>query len=314
MQTNTIFKTWAPNWLIKGVLIYCMLPSMMLLGLYNSNATYTASYLDIDPEDMQFIISLTYGTLLATVLIEGRFFKYFPTRNYFLFINAASALVLILSAYTSNYYQFTLLRIVEGLCMALPGVSLRMLLLSRFPSKSATIVVYSIFYGLLLCSSTFTIHLMVWMMDHYDWLHMAYGAAFFQVVGMGLMLLVFNTNRYGRKIPLYQVDWISYLLVLPGVLCGSFVLVYGEKKYWFDSAQIAVYAIVAVVFMGLFVLRQLRIKRPAFNMSVFLNRQVTTGMVLFIFFYICRATLNMCYATMGEVWKWEPMHMYSTLM
>jgi hypothetical protein len=183
-----------------------------------------------------------------------------------------------------------------------------MLLLSRFQSKSAMIIVYSIFYGILLCSSTFTIHIMVWLMDHYDWVHMAYGGAFFQVLGMGLILLVFNTNRFTKKLPLYQVDWISYLLVLPGVLCGSYVLVYGEKQYWFQSGRIAASAIVAVVFMGLFVLRQLRIKRPAFNMNVFRNKQVIAGMVLFIFFYTCRATLNLCYAAMSEIWRWEPIY------
>lgn len=307
-QANNIFKAWAPGWLIKGVLIYCMLPSMMLLGLYNSNTTYTASYLDIEPEDMQFIISLTYGTLLATVLIEARFFRYFSTRNYFLCINAISALVLILSAYTTNYYQFIMLRIAEGLCMALPGVSLRMLLMSRFKTNSAMIIAYSIFYGILLCSSTFTIHIMVWLMDNSDWQHMAYGGALFQVLGMGLILLVFNTKRFTKKLPLYQVDWVSYLLVLPGILCGSYVLVYGEKLYWFQSGKIAVCAIIAVVFMGLFVLRQLRIKRPAFNMNVFRNKQVIAGMLLFVFFYTCRATLNLCYATMSDIWRWEPIY------
>jgi hypothetical protein len=47
------------------------------IGLYTSNISYAASYFDIEPEDLQFSMSLTYGTFLATILIESRLFKYF---------------------------------------------------------------------------------------------------------------------------------------------------------------------------------------------------------------------------------------------
>lgn len=308
MQTNNIFKPWVPEWMVKAVLIYCMLPSMMLLGLYNSNATYTASYLDIEPEDMQFIVCIAYGTLLCTVLIESRFFRFFSTRNYFLGIFTANIIVLILSAYTKNYYQFTILRVAEGICMALPGASLRMLLLSRIKSPWAMLIAYSVFYGVLLSSSTFTIHITVWMMDHYNWKYMSFAGTFFQLLGIGLIVLTFNASRYYRRLPLYQIDWISYILIISGVLSGSYVLVYGEKKYWFQSMEIAAATAIAIGFMGLFILRQLRQKRPAFNMTVFRNKQVVAGMLLFVFFYACRATLNMCHATMSEIWRWEPIH------
>ncbi len=308
MRTDNVFKEWAPAWLIKAVLIYCMLPSMMLLGLYNSNVTYAASYLDIEPEDMQFVMCVTYGTLLATALIEARFFKYFSTRNYFLCIQIFTSAILIISAYTSNYYQFIFLRIAEGICMALPGVSMRMLLLSKFKSKNAIIIVYSIFYGILLTSSTITMHMMVWILDKYDWKHMAYGAALFQVVGMALILLVFNGKRFIKKFPLYQLDWVSYILLLTGVLCGAYVFVYGEKLYWFTSMHIIVAAVIAICFLGLFMLRQLHMKRPSFNMNVLKNADLRIGLLLFLLFYISRATLNMLHSAMGKIWNWEPIH------
>ncbi|RFM28649.1 MFS transporter [Deminuibacter soli] len=307
-QSPDIFKSWAPGWLIKLVLICCMVPSMMLLGLYNSNVTYASSFLDVEPEDMQYAICITYATLVATVLIENRFFKYFSTRNYFIGISFISALVLILSAWSHHYYQFLPLRFAEGVCMALPGGSLRQLLLSKYKSKNAVVFVYTFFYGILLLSSGLTMHLVVWMLDRFTWQHMAVGMALFHVLCMGLLLLVFNGNRLHKKIPLYRVDWVSYILLLCAMFGGSYVLVYGEKLYWFQSPVIIGAAVLALVTGALFTLRQLHRKRPGFNFAVTQYANLRTGVCLFILFYISRATLNICHSTMSRVWNWEPLH------
>ena len=129
MASQTVFKPWMPDWAVKGVLIFCMLHSMVLLGLYTSNTTYSASFLDVEVEDLQYAMSLTYGTFLATILIESRLFKYFPTRNYFMAIYFLAALSFIISAYTHDYVLFIILRMVEGVLMALPWIPLRLLLL-----------------------------------------------------------------------------------------------------------------------------------------------------------------------------------------
>ena len=70
MEDKSIFKSWVPNWLLIIILFICLLHSMILLGVYTSNVTYAASFLDIEPEDLQYAMCVTYGTLLATVLIE----------------------------------------------------------------------------------------------------------------------------------------------------------------------------------------------------------------------------------------------------
>ncbi|PTT00334.1 MFS transporter, partial [Flavobacterium sp. HMWF030] len=73
MEDKSIFKSWVPKWAIIIILFVCLLHSMILLGVYTSNVTYAASFLDIEPEDLQFAMCVTYGTLLATILIESRF-------------------------------------------------------------------------------------------------------------------------------------------------------------------------------------------------------------------------------------------------
>lgn len=306
MASQTVFKPWMPDWAVKAVLIFCMLHSMVLLGLYTSNTTYSASFLDVEVEDLQYAMSITYGTFLATILIESRIFKFFPTRNYFMAIYFLAALTFIISAYTHDYVLFIILRMVEGVLMALPWIPLRLLLLTRFKSKNAIIVVFSLTYGTLLIASPFIMNIVVWLLENYDWKYMAYGSAFFQFLCVALVLITFNGHRFHKKTPLYQVDWASFVLVHTAILCGAFVLVYGEKKYWFQSAEIILATAITAVSSGLFLMRQLLVKRPCFDLKVFRYANLRTGLVLFVLFYISRASLNICHSTMSKVWNWEP--------
>jgi DHA2 family multidrug resistance protein len=306
MDNHSVFKPWVPDWLIKVTLMFCMLHSMVLLGLYTSNVTYSASFLDVEVEDLQYAMSITYGTFLATIMIESRIFKYFPTRNYFIGIYFTAALTFIISAYTNDFVLFIILRVVEGVLMALPWIPLRILLLTRFKSRNATIIVFSFTYGMLLMASPFIMNIAVWLLENYDWTYMAYGSAFFQLLCVSLVLLTFNGHRFHRKTPLYQIDWASFVLVHAAILCGAFVLVYGEKKYWFESQQIVMATMGFAITGGLFIVRNLFVKRPCFDMNVLRHPNLRTGFLLFILFYISRATLNICHSTMSKVWDWEP--------
>ncbi|MPT34627.1 MAG: MFS transporter, partial [Flavobacterium sp.] len=292
MSQTSVFKPWVPNWAIILILIVCMLHSMVLLGVYTANVTYSASFLDVDVEDLQFSLCVTYGTFLATIMIESRLFKFFPTKKYFVTIYSLAAITFILSAYTDNYSVFIMLRMVEGILMALPWIPLRQLLITRFKSKNAVIIGFSCNYGALLLASPFIMNVAVWLLENYDWTYMAYGSALFQILCVALVMLTFNNNRFHKKIPLYQVDWASYILVLTAILCGSFFFIYGERKYWFDSSQIILALIITLVTGGLFVIRQQLVKRPCFDMNVFRYANLRTGFFLFVIFYIARATLN----------------------
>lgn len=306
MSATSVFKPWVPNWAIIAILFFCMLHSMVLLGVYTSNITYSASFLDVETEDLQFSLCVTYGTFLATILIESRLFKFFPPKKYFLAIYSLAALTFIFSAYTENFSLFIILRMCEGILMALPWIPLRQLLITRFKSKNAVIIGFSLNYGALLLASPFIMNITVWLLENYEWSYMAYGSALFQVLCVALVMLTFNDNRFHKKIPLYQIDWASYVLILTSILCGTYFLIYGEKKYWFDSYQITSTLIVSLITGGLYIMRQMLVKRPSLDMRVFQFANLRIGFFLFLLFYIARATLNICHSTMFLIWDWEP--------
>jgi len=309
IKTGSIFREWLPGWAIKAGLIFCILPAMLLLGLYNSNSTYTASYLGIEPEDMQFTMSLTYGTLIATMLIEQRFARFFAARNYLIGINLLTIVVLFASAFVKNMTMFVVLRMIDGFIMALPGGVMIQLLFTRFPSKFGRVIVYSFFYCVLLCSPAIINFLVGFTLDQWDWRYMIYGAIGVQIIGLAIIILLFNNKRLERKLPLYQVDFAGYIILVALLVAGTYVLVYGEKRYWLNAWDIRLGITIFIIFSGLFITRQKTSKRPLFNLDILKSANLRSGLLLFIILYIGRATLNVCHATMVQVWHWEQLYL-----
>ncbi|HJS01147.1 MAG TPA: MFS transporter [Flavobacterium sp.] len=306
MNNVSIFKSWVPNWAIILILFFCLMHSMILLGVYTSNVTYAASFLDIEPEDLQFAMCVTYGTLLATILIESRFSNFFPTKNYLMAVYSLIAITIISSAYIDNFALFLFFRVLEGILMALPVITIRQLLIERFHSKNAIIIGFSFYYGSLLLSTPFIMNIAVWFLDNYDWKYMLYVSGMLPVLNVFLIMISFRGHRISKKIPLYQIDWISYFLVLTSILTGAYFFVYAEKKYWFESSQLVLTLIIALVTAGLFVFKELSVKRPSFHFEVFRYANLRTGFLLFFLFYISRATLSLCHAAMFSIWNWDP--------
>lgn len=115
--------------------------------------------------------------------------------------------------------------------MALPVITIRQLLIEQFNTKNAIIIGFSFYYGALLLSTPFIMNIAVWFLDHYDWKYMLYVSGGLQVLNVFLILVTFRGHRITKKIPLYQIDWISYFLVLISILCGAYFFVLTVARY-----------------------------------------------------------------------------------
>jgi uncharacterized membrane protein YidH (DUF202 family) len=127
-----------------------------------------------------------------------------------------------------------------------------------------------------------------------------------QILNVLLIMITFQGHRITKKIPLYQIDWISYFLILTAILTAAYFFVYAEKKYWLESSEMVFSLIVSLITAGLFVFKELSVKRPSFNFEVFRYANLRTGFLLFFLFYISRATLSLCHGAMFTIWNWDP--------
>jgi DHA2 family multidrug resistance protein len=74
-----------------------------------------------------------------------------------------------------------------------------------------------------------------------------------------------------------KVDWAGLLLLILGIGALQVMLERGESKDWFETREIVVEAVVAVVALVLFVWHELRVRAPMVNLRILGNRQLAVG-------------------------------------
>jgi hypothetical protein len=303
-QQQSIYYNWVPRWLKLVLLIIAMFPHLMLMSLFHSNSAFSASFLDIEPEDLQFLLSLMYGTVVVTLMIFGRFFAFFRLRSYVILMCIISIGILVLLSFTKDYGLVLVLRVLEGMFGLLEGACFLPLVVGQIKSKHSKTIAYFFLYGIMLTGGTITSSLVKSTIMDFGWNEMINIILYFHTLVLIIALLIFNNNRLSRKYPLYQIDYTSCLFLFIALHSGSFALIYGRKFYWFSSPYITIATVLFLIFSGLFILKQLNTKKRIFHFEVLKFPNVIIGVLLFFFFYIIRAGLNNVYAVMASVWKW----------
>jgi DHA2 family multidrug resistance protein len=100
--------------------------------------------------------------------------------------------------------------------------------------------------------------------------------------------------RFTKKIPLYQVDWAGYLLYVSFILISGYVLVYGRQLGWFGSRLILILSLSNLAILFLFIIRELKIKRPLINLQIFKTKILLLAFYFFSF-YIFKGSTGLAY-------------------
>jgi len=77
-----------------------------------------------------------------------------------------------------------------------------------------------------------------------------------------------------------RIDWWGLGLMIVGFGCLQLVLDRGEREEWFDSVTITAMAIVAVITLAAFLIRELTAVDPILDLTVFTDRNFATGATL----------------------------------
>lgn len=169
----TLFKEWVPNWLAKMILFTLLLPNMIMFFLPMANEDVAAGYYGIEPNDIQFTISLYYAGFASFYCLERRFYNYFTSKQYFIQFQLFQLLCCYLLFSSQILLVVFIVRFVQGMLFA-SAVNLYMSMAIRFmKSYRAKEVTYSLFFGMLLCTTSFnnliTINIILTLSINYRW-------------------------------------------------------------------------------------------------------------------------------------------------
>ncbi|MDY0930357.1 hypothetical protein [Chryseobacterium sp. CFBP8996] len=304
MHHNTVYHKWVPQWLKLPLLILALFPHLMLLSLLHSNSAFTSSFMDVDSDDIQYLMILMYGTFVVTLLVIQRFMAYFSVKYYTLLMSSVSILILYALSITNDYHIILVIRVLEGIFGVLEGAIFLPLIIAELKTKHAKEIAYLFMYTIILTGGTITTSLLKSSIEDYDFQHMILMMVYFHVFVLIIAVAIFNKNRFFAKKPLYQLDIASWFLLWLCLQSGAYAIIYGKRLMWFESNIIVICLFICMISGGLFMLKQRNSARPFFHFEVFSSKNVIVGVILFFIFYILRASINNVYNIMATVWKW----------
>ncbi|MDO7745155.1 MAG: transporter, partial [Pedobacter sp.] len=96
-----VFKSWVPEWLIRGTIFLVIFPGLLLFGLSTASGPGAAGYYGIEPADVQYSMIVFYAAVAGFFALERRFFVFTATKEYFLL----SLIIQIATAYVCFHTQ-----------------------------------------------------------------------------------------------------------------------------------------------------------------------------------------------------------------
>ncbi|TDD78567.1 efflux MFS transporter permease [Flavobacterium caseinilyticum] len=111
-----------------------------------------------------------------------------------------------------------------------------------------------------------------------------------QLLTAGLCLLMImitilfqHNQRFARKMPFSQIDWLSIVFFAATFLFMSYFLSFGKTLNWFDASNIRISFWGTLVSFILLALRQLQLKRSYVSFSIFKKNNVQSGLLMLLF-------------------------------
>lgn len=303
------FKPWAPEWLIRLMILLVLLPALGTFALYFSNSAETAGYYGMEPADVQYSVVIMYGALVTFLPLDDRFVKYLLPRPYFLLGIGLNTLTYLICEASRSIEIFMICRFIQGaVCALFCSICLNMIF-SRLQVQRARTIGYTVFYGTLQVSIPACALLCSWLLHYFNFNILFYALILLEIPGVILLLLLTNNVRFRKKFPLYQIDWISYLFYAFIFSAGGYIFVYGQQLNWLDSSLIKMLVLWVLMALFLFVLRQFHLKRPFINLKLFRFANFRNGLLLLMVYYIFKGTTGYAYACLQSVLGVDPMHL-----
>jgi DHA2 family multidrug resistance protein len=98
-----------------------------------------------------------------------------------------------------------------------------------------------------------------------------------------ITVLFQHHQRFARKMPFSQIDWLSIVLFAATFLFMSYFLSFGKTLNWFDARNIRIAFWGTLVSFVLLALRQLQLKRSYVSFGIFTKSNVQNGLLMLLF-------------------------------
>ena len=282
MYKKGLFKDWVPKPVQLLLIFSLMVPLLTINGIYTSNIGEMTGSLGIMTDDLMMAnYAAMIGMAVAFPLLL-RVKQYFKSKDILLTIFLSFALLNYISSTTDHPAILTTANFMLGALKMFGMIEIIIPIMFIISPTGDRAKFYSVFYPISIGLGMISGYLTTELAFDSNWQHIYQFAIPISLL-CALLVLIFNHDYYGgKRVPLYQFDWISLVLYSSVLMLINYVFSYGKTFNWLDSLNIKAALISFVILSIWFVQRQLTLKRPYISLSI-LKKKNVNGAIFFIF-------------------------------
>lgn len=254
-------------------------------GIYLSSVSQMVGSTALMQED---IMMAGYASFVGMTVVFPILFRLkfrFTTRSILLFICPSLILCNIITMYTESLPVLVIFCFIAGV-LRMWGTfeALSNVQLSITPTWDFAVffpVVYMIVLGSIQLSGLATVYLGYWA----NWKYMHLFIIGLLLIMWALVAMLTHHFRFMKPMPLFGIDWLGGALWSIFLLSLIFVFEYGKFYDWYDSWQIVIGTVIAVVSLAMSIHRMLVMRHPYIELEAFKYKNLSS--LLFLFLILC---------------------------
>lgn len=271
------FRSWVPKWLIATVGIIVLIPMMLINGAYTGSSIDVSSYFGVLSEDINMAYFAASAGMAMAYPIIPIIRPIATTKTIILIVLFAQLVLSFICAVTSSIDIIIIVSFFIGYFKAFTLMEVIAILMPIFSPSNTRNEFYAIYYPIVLVLGQLSLVLTAEFAYSYEWQYMYYFMIALILFAMVMVVICLQFGRRLIRIPIREIDWLSFIQGSFVLMASLFVAIYGKTKDWFSSSEIIIATILIPIVGWMFVRRQfITYTRPFVDMSILKNRNSRT--------------------------------------
>ena len=277
-RAESVYVPAVNPWLVAIAVMSSTFMEVLDTTVVNVSLPHIAGSLSATPEEATWALT-SYLVANAIILpMTGWLANQFGRKRLLMLSVTGFTIASFLCGFSPSLPFLILCRIVQGACGGGLQPLSQAILLEVFPPEDRGKAMAFWALGIVVAPMLGPV-LGGWLTDSYSWRWVFYINVPIGILSLILTsLFVFDPAYIGRKAQ--KIDYWGMLLLVVGIGALQIMLDKGQEEDWFSSHFIVVLAVLAVLGLALFVLRELCAEHPIVDLYIFRNRTYATGVFL----------------------------------
>ncbi len=271
------YPTGSAKWILVLTAISCAILELLDTTIVNVSLREISGNVGATTTEIAWVVT-AYGISNVIIIpLTSMLSDFFGRRNYFTGSVIIFTVASLMCGLSDSLWTLVFWRFVQGLGGGGLLSTAQTIIFGAFPPEKVATAGAIFGMGLIL-GPTFGPTIGGYITDHFSW-HWI----FFVNIPIGILATFLSwtyvTDRPGAVKP-SRIDWWGILFLVVSIGSLQFVLEEGASKDWFESHEITIVFMIAIVGLAAFIYRELSIDYPAVNIRLYSNYNLVMGAIM----------------------------------